>query len=294
MQPEPKQRRATVSGKKTEVRSNGAVVYVCGTGMRIPGHLTVETMGALQGCHRIFSMLPPYVKDLLPAPLGHQFENLWPLYNPDEPEGQAFEVIVQHVLDAAIAASPVAYLTQGNPLVFDPISQMLIDKGRHLGATVEVRPAISRLDTLLADLEIDLSPGIQIYAPVAAILYGIDLNSDFPCLLIQPCSFGNSVPTDRRFDSVLAIRPLRDYLLQFYPADHEVVSVVPASTLGGRARIDRMALAELGKCGVNEMEAGAMLFLPSVSWRTPEVCPSGVQLGPAKFSISSRKRVFHA
>ena len=246
------------------------LVYVCGTGVRVPGHLTVETMGILQGCSRIFGILTPHVRRLLPYPLCDRVENLYALYFSDEFDQWAAEQIVEQILDAASESSPVAYLAQGNPMLFDPIAHTLSYRGQERGITIDVRPAVSSIDTILVDLQLNAAPGIQIYESSALITCGIQPRIDVPCLLVNPCSeleTDFAAPSTRR---PLTLRSLREYLRQFYPAEHEVVFVTSATDIGEHSRLDRFPLGDLGETTDATSAQNASLFLPAVIKRTSE------------------------
>lgn len=250
--------RSSVSrGERTQI-------YVCGAGIRVPAHLTVETMGVLQGCTRIFSMLPPFIGDLLPGPLRGRFENLRLLCQPDRTDHWAIDEIVDQILAAAIESSPVAYLAEGNPIMFDPVTQSLLARGRERDVAVEVRPAVSSIDTMLIDLQLDLAPGLQLYDATALVLGGIEPRVDIPCLLVQSSAMMPMEPATRG-TALSRLSTLRDYLRRFYPASHEVALVSSASQMGQRAWLQRCALGDLPEA-VDATDAhGAWLFLPAIS-----------------------------
>jgi uncharacterized protein YabN with tetrapyrrole methylase and pyrophosphatase domain len=241
-----------------------SLVHVCGVGVRVPGHLTVETMGILQGCTRIFSILPPVMRDQLPSPLRDRVENLWTLHNQAELGDWAFDQIIEQIIDAALELSPVAYLAQGNPMLFDPIAQALSSRSQQRGVTIDVRPAVSSIDAILVDLQLNAAPGIQIYETSALIKCGIQPRIDVPCLLVDPCSASAVAFSARSKLRPMTLRSLRDYLRQFYPAEHEVVFVTSATTIGERSRLDRFPLDDLGETVGTISAQNASLYLPAV------------------------------
>jgi hypothetical protein len=129
---------------------------------------------------------------------------------------------------------------------------------------------VSSIDTILVDLQLNTAPGIQVYDTSALLARGIQPRIDVPCLLVDPCSTFTadfSAPDMRR---PTTLRSLRDYLRQFYPAEHEVVFVTSATTIGEHSRLDRFPLDDLGDIVDATAAQNASLFLPAVIQRTAE------------------------
>jgi uncharacterized protein YabN with tetrapyrrole methylase and pyrophosphatase domain len=289
-----KRRRTNVTDQTLGNDLRPIDIYVCGTGMRIPGHLTVETMGVLQGCHRIFSIMPQDVKNLLPSPLSERFEHLWSLYRPREFGQWTYESILDSVLDAAKEQPPVALLTQGNPIILEPITQALLARAREEDLTIEIRPGVSAIDTILVELQIDIASGIQIFNASVVVLDEKEIRPDLPCLLIQPASTAVSGETVQLGHQGAFGRTLRDYLLRFYPADHEVACVIPSISIGSRTRIDRFPLAQFGDRD-EALATGASFYLSAAPrYRIePKAFDSGLFL-PDLLRYALRKDGFHA
>ncbi|HEX9319704.1 MAG TPA: SAM-dependent methyltransferase [Nitrososphaeraceae archaeon] len=237
-------------------------IFICGIGLRAPHHLTIETLDALDKCNLIFSILQESDKQYLPRSLQNKFVSLWSLYQPGELRSVSYQKQVNKIIDEAIRNSPIAYLTQGNPVFFDSVTQGIIREGKLNSINVEVLPAISSLDTIFVDLLIDVAPGLQIYEASALMLHNIELRTDVPCMLLQPHVFGTLYVAGENKPMVESLKPLRDYLLKFYDKDHEIASVTSATSRTKKAFIRRYPLGHLGDPQSPLYEIGASLFIP--------------------------------
>jgi uncharacterized protein YabN with tetrapyrrole methylase and pyrophosphatase domain len=285
-------RKQSIVSRRQAEQPPASKLYICGTGVRVPGHLTVETMGILQSCSRIFTMLPPLVQELLPSPLAIRVEALTTVAHTELLDLPARGVMVDRILSAAGDQSPVAYLSHGNPAVGDPLLRTLIDTAHGRGIAVDLRPAVSSIDAILADLELDLRSGIQIYDAATFMLGAIRPRADLPCLLMQP------TPPPLRRDAAgvqrahLILRELRCRLLQDYPIDHEIALVAPAPAIGARALLERVSLDELVDLAAIAGAGGAALYIPPYSGNAPQR-PAPLDL-TGECRRSTRKNDFQA
>lgn len=238
-------------------------IYICGIGVRAPHHFTIETLDALDKCTTIFSILKSAEKNVLPQSLQERFCSLWHLYKPGALRHKAYAAQIATVLEEAAKQPPVAYLTQGNPIFFDSVTQGLLEEGNKREIRVKVLAAVSSIDTILVDLQRDVAPGIQIYDASAVLLHKIDLRTDIPCLLLQPHIFGTLYVAGDHQPKADMFKPLRDYLLQFYDSDHEIISVTSATSRMITPILHRFQLVNLGNPERTEHTMGASLFIPA-------------------------------
>lgn len=201
-------------------RSRNAVLYIVGAGIRFPEHLTVQTIEILSGCKRICTNLHASHFTSLPEDIRIKCKSLWPLYQDKRHRSANYRDVAQAVLDAGERESPIAWMTQGHPIIFDSVSQLLLRTGRARGWQVSVLPAISSLDTILAELGYDPANGFFVHEATALVRRHVPLQPAITTLLLQPSLFGSDLAhltADWRPD----LAPLRDYLLQFYAKEQE-------------------------------------------------------------------------
>ena len=150
-------------------------LYLLGAGVSFPEHLTLQTLDILGACNRICSNLPQSDLDLLPNDLRIKCRSLWPIYQENRNRSDNYEDVSRAVLEAADNEPPVAWLTPGHPLIFDSVSQSLLKSGRDRGWNVQVTPAISSIDTILAEVGYDPANGLLVDADETYILF-VELN----------------------------------------------------------------------------------------------------------------------
>jgi hypothetical protein len=237
-------------------------LYLVGAGVSFPEHLTLETLDILGMCTRICSNLPQPDLDRLPKNLKSKAVSLWPLYQENRERSDNYSDIAQVVMDAAKAKPPVAWLTPGHPLIFDSVSQQLLASARAQKWNIRLMPAVSCIDTILADICYDPANGLIIHEAYAVVMRRIPLETSCAALLLQPSAFGTDLThysTAWRAD----LSPLRDYLLEYFPPAHRCAFVRSASLQLGVSRITWSELGGITDVAVDDV-AGATLFVPPV------------------------------
>ena len=264
-------------------------VVVVGAGIRVPGHLTLESLDALSRCDEIHTILTPELAALLPRHLAPKIRSLWGHYRPGVLRREAYAHEVDAILAAAARGQRVAYLTVGNPVLFDSVTQGLLATSVQRGVEVQVLSALSAIDAIYTDLRQDIAPGCQIYDASSIVAYGIQLRPDVPCLLLQPDMFGTSYVAIGHQPEPHAMRPLKDFLLQFYPPGHVVTYVTSGVTARDKSRLVEFPLAELGGTDDAPQTPGASLFIPAAREPMPDQEFIARMAQPRSFSESYRR-----
>lgn len=251
---------------------------IVGTGVCFPAHLTLETIDVLLRCNAIYTMLAnpeelAYIlqtlagdRDLIDTP--PKIESLYSMYQPNQIRKINYDLAIETVLNAAASKKPVAYLTRGNPVVYDSVTQGILTKAKDRGLNVQIFPAISSIDTIMVDLQAEVAPGLQIYEASLLVAHKIQLRVDIACLLFQVSVFGtNYAPIDRepRKDS---LKVLKDYLLHFYPPEHKVALVRSAESWNAQSQIYHVKLQDLDNLN-KEVKLGTSMFIPRL--HEPEI-----------------------
>lgn len=253
-------------------------IAIVGTGVCFPAHLTLETIDILLRCNAIYTMLanPEELESILQmlsadrdlAGTTLKIVSLYRMYQPNRIRKINYELAVETVLNAAASEKPVAYLTRGNPVVYDSVTQGILTKGKDRGFDVQVFSAISSLDTIMVDLQQEVAPGLQIYEASILVAHNIQLRVDIACLLFQVSVFGTKyAPIDRepRKDS---LKVLKDYLLRFYPPEHEVALARSAESWNDQSQIYHVKLQKLDDLN-KEAKLGTSMFIPRL--HEPEI-----------------------
>ena len=239
------------------------IVYAIGLGIRIPDHLTVEALDALQRCRRLFSILPGTILSPLPTDITAKIESLEPHYVPGVLRRDAYQRQVSVILDACTPESPVGYVTSGNPVFFDSVTDGLRVECERRGIEFRLVAGVSSIDAILVDLCCDVAPGLQIFEASSLLAFEIEPRTDLAAIVMQPNVFGTSFVVANRQISAEAMRPLREYLLRFYPPDHPVTYVTSAVRPGVASDLEQFPLGELGGTEEHPQAPGASLYIPS-------------------------------
>ena len=244
-------------------------IGIVGTGIVGTHQLTREAEEVIRRCKRTFVIdsgygIPEYLATLCP-----EVEELGTLYEPGKDRLPTYRRMAAEVVSAAVADPPVCLATYGHPWVYCYPTTLITRAAPLLGLHVEVFPGISAFDTLLVDLGIDVAlSGIQMYEATDLLLRRRPIQSDVTCVIWQPTVVGDPTyrpepPTADQFE------PLREYLLRFYPAHHEVALVTTKTYPLTRSVVQRLQLGDLAV----ELERAprvATLYIPPLTERPVE------------------------
>jgi uncharacterized protein YabN with tetrapyrrole methylase and pyrophosphatase domain len=145
-------------------------------------------------------------------------------------------------------------------MIFVTPTQFILDIASRIGLKVKVLPAVSAFDCMLVDLNVDPSQGTLIYEVNDMLLYKRKLLPDLHCFIwqvggVESEIFSSAVNRPDRF-----LR-LKDYLLQFYPPQHEAIIITSAVNPIMAPKMTRVTLSSLETEPV-QMHAGSTLYIP--------------------------------
>ncbi len=183
------------------------------------------------------------------------------------PRIDRYRRVASRVVDAALTGGPVCLAVDGHPTMYSYPTALIRRAAAVLDLTVLVRPGISFLDTLLADLGVDPGfDGLQLYEATDLLVRRRPLQPDVPCVVAQAGMVLDPYdhPTERPIGS---LAQLQAYLLEFYPVDHPVTMVTsPPHPLlpAGRQTVRLGSLAAALAAGAHLL---GTLFIPPVTRR---------------------------
>jgi hypothetical protein len=238
-------------------------LYLLGAGVVFPDHLTVQTIEILSACARVCTNLPDSRLNGLPADLREKCISLWPLYQDGRRRRENYRDVTNAVLGEVEMARPLAWLTPGHPMVFDSVSKSLLEAAQSRRWVVSVVPAISSLDTLLAELAYDPASGLVIHDATGLVRQKISLSGSAALMLLQLSVFLSDRAHLSLQQGIPDLTPLRDYLMKYFPTTHKCAIVRSSATLTEPPQIMWIELNDLASVPV-EAFAGASLFVPRV------------------------------
>jgi precorrin-2 methylase len=210
-------------------------LVLMGMGIRGVAHLTLEAIGFLNRCRQGYMVglsqeeVDEFARGLHETLAGAvnipPLESLSRAYQLGRNRALNYRDAARIILDALGRGGPVAYLTPGNPMTFDSVTQLLLEEASLQGYRVRIASGISSLDTILVDLRVEMAPGMQVYDVSWAVAGHARLDTRFACLLLQSSVLLTRWPTVEKPARQMAIDTLKSYLLHFYPGDHQLALV---------------------------------------------------------------------
>lgn len=238
-------------------------LYIIGLGVSVPDHTTLEAAAALAKCDHIFTVVQQPPAMWLPHD-GQRVPvtNLLEMYVEGALRNDNYEQVSRRVFNALESHRTIAYVTYGNPVVYDSVTHMLIRLAADTGVPARIVPSVSSIDTLLCDLQVEMAPGLQIYEASWVVGAEVRLNVSTAVILVQMGLFGTLRAHYRQRPTARSLQPLSDYLRAFYPPTHQVTLVCSGNGPGG-PRMRRFALDELARVGDAELLGGS-LYIPAL------------------------------
>jgi len=257
-------------------------INIVGSGPCFPTQFTLETINMLNQCDRIFTIINECDCDAYRNLVSKPTENLRNLFLDNQPRYKNYDQVVKYIIGSCEKNISIAYLTYGNPVFYDSITQKLILEAERNNLTCYLAPAVSFLDTMMAALQKDPSPGLQMYE--ASVFVGAEIKPrvDVPLILVQVGVFASMYPDfEFKEEKRHSLIPLRDYLLNFYPPETQVTFVRTAPTYNHHDYLKPYPLDKIGEVDKNDL-ANTTLFIPELE---------KLQM---KYNIYDKNKQFHS
>ena len=188
------------------------------------------------------------------------------LYTPGEDRALAYAAMVEEILTLVRRGGNVCVAFYGHAGVFVNPSHEAIRRARAEGFDAHMLPGVSAEACLFADLGVDPSEsGCQSYEATDLLARGRPIDPSASLILWQVGVLGNMTYAPDGDLSRIAV--LVDYLLRFYPDDHEVVCYEAALYPVCEAVVQRCALSMLGEAQISPMST---LFVAPATERPPD------------------------
>jgi tetrapyrrole methylase family protein/MazG family protein len=238
-------------------------IYLLGTGIMSVWHLTRETEACLRASSQVFLVDPGFGVERHISNLGPKVHNLLNEYKEGTSRLDSYRAMAAKVVAAAMEKPPVSLAVYGHPTLFVYPSELIRQAAKYLGLRVHTAAAVSSLDTMLIDLDIDPGKyGLQIYDANAILVEHRKLDPEVPCLLLQVDS------VESAFHIIARSRPsrfarLQEHLMQFYPPDHIVTNIRSSSFPIFGPELYHFQLQQLGREFAEKGLGGTVYFPPA-------------------------------
>jgi precorrin-2 methylase len=244
-------------------------IGIVGTGIVGAHQITREAEEVIRRCKRTFVIdsgygTARYLKTLCP-----EVVQLGTLYEPGKNRLLTYHKMAAEVVSAALADAPVCLATYGHPWVYCYPTTLITRAAPLLDLHVEVFPGLSSFDTLLVDLGIDIAfDGVQMYEATDLVMRRRPIQVDVACIIWQPTIFADpTYPTEPH--TADQFKPLQDYLLRFYPAEHQATLVMTKTFPLARSVVQHVRMGNLA----SELESAppvGTLYIPALTEREVE------------------------
>ncbi len=168
-------------------------LFIIGLGVKIPDHITRQASATIERCDRIFTIvqeppgrwMPPECRMKIPV------TNTFNMYVEGAMRSENYQRVAETIFGALQTSKTVGYVTYGNPMAYDSVSQALAKAAQGAVIPFEIIPGISSVDTILCDLALDMAPGIQVHEASWLVAAQIKLDPSNAVILLQLGTFGS-------------------------------------------------------------------------------------------------------
>lgn len=247
-------------------------ITIIGSGLRVPDQLTIEALEVISNCKVVFTIFHPKnlvieTIDWYKSRSDFKFPEtnvicLDDLYESNRLRKENYTDAANTIINGVKEfGTPVAYLTQGNPVNLDQVTAKVIKLSKELGYSCDVIPGVSSIDTMLVDLRVEIAPGLQIFEASCLVGQGLKPDNRLSCIIQQISHFGTNYIIKGRKPKIGYLTPLKDYLIRFYPKEHEVIFVRSRFNADELSRIKIVKIENLDSFHSDDL-LGSSLYIP--------------------------------
>ena len=240
---------------------SGGSLTVVGTGYKIGGHITVESLAQIRLAEKVLANVNPVTHEWL-VQLNPATESLSDCYAVGKDRSKTYRQMVDRILSHVRAGRRVCAVFYGHPGVACDPGQEAVKKARKEGFAARMLPGVSAEDCLFADLGIDPSDGCQHLEATMFLLSRFRVDVTRPVILWQIAAVGvdTSYPTSEVW-SRHAFNLLLEKLIRTYSPRHRVF-LYEASPFPIIDPIIRRV--SLGKLATMRITSSSTLYIPSL------------------------------
>jgi uncharacterized protein YabN with tetrapyrrole methylase and pyrophosphatase domain len=185
-------------------------------------------------------------------------ESLYKYYGEGKPRRETYQEMVDRTMECVREGNRVCVAYYGHPGIFVTPSHRSIKIARQEGFNARMLPAVSSLDCLFCDLGIDPSAGCQMFEATDLLLRRRQLDPSGHTILWQVAATGDLKFSFKGFNGH-NVTHVVEYLLGFYPPDHEVTIYEAAQYPVCEPIIQKVGLSELS---TGKMNGVSTLYIP--------------------------------
>ncbi len=241
-------------------------IALVGLGIAGTYQMTREAEETIRRCAQTFVIdiglgVIPYLRTLCP-----KVTNLASASVPGAPRRFVYRNMASIVVGAALENPPVCFATYGHPRIYCQPTTLIQRAAMVLNLKTCVMAGVSSLDALFADLNVDPgADGLQVYDATDLVIRRRPLQTDVSCVVMQaPVVLQPlNAPGAPNLDN---LRILQNYLLEFYPAQHQAVIVISRTHPLLQTMAQKVPLGRLAQI-LQHTSKSATLYIPPVRRR---------------------------
>lgn len=235
------------------------VLEILGSGIEAVGFTRADEARIRAADHVFFCVADPATKVWLLTERPDAYD-LYVLYDDGKRRYVTYMQMAEAMLHPVRQGKRVAAVFYGHPGIFVLATHRAVQIARREGHRAEMRPAVSALDTLCADLGVDPSqPGMQMYEATDMLIRGRRPDVGLHLVLWQVGLIGElGYRRQGYLNSNFSV--LLDYLEALYGAEHPVVNYVGSRYPGVDPVIDRLTIAALRDPATQNWVTGISTF----------------------------------
>jgi Tetrapyrrole (Corrin/Porphyrin) Methylases len=249
-------------------RAAGGSLVVVGTGIRMIGQLTTESIAWMKHADRLLFV----AADRLTSEALHQMnpgraESLETFYVEGRPRDAIYRAMVDRILDCVRSGMLTCVASYGHPGVFGEPFHEAVRRARGEGYPARMLAAISAEDCLFADLGVDpATHGCQSYDATDFLMHRRTIDPSAAAILWQICRVGDPLARGGEPEP-WALPMLVERLLGFHPPDHVCIIYRAAVFPGQEPEITASTIAGLARSALPTMST---LYIPPSAAPSPD------------------------
>lgn len=237
-----------------------------GTGIVVGEHLTAEARSAIERADEVLHLAAEPIGNAFLLGLNPASRSLFGLYRPGVPREDIYARMADEMLAPVRAGRRVCVALYGHPGILARPAHLALSRAREEGLDARLLPAVSALDCLVADLELDpADTGLVTFDATDFVANGRRPDPTAALVLWQLSVLGMADWAAEPDMSRLGV--LADYLGRWYPAAHEVTVYEASPYPVASAEITRVPLTRLAEVDVSPM---ASLYVPPAERSRPD------------------------
>ena len=240
---------------------------VVGTGIKFLSQLTIEAKSYIEQSSKVLYLINEPAIEQWIIKANPNVESLELLYTQHEYRIDNYDAISNYVLSQMEIHENVCLAVYGHPIYLSKPVFIAIERAKSKGYPVNVLPGISAEACLFADLNIDpLDKGVQSFEATDFLLYKKRHIVSSHLILWQVYVIGLLTrPVDH--DPIPGIKMLRDFLLDSYDSDHEIILYEAAQYAMFKPIICRSTLGKIAEADIKRLST---LYIPPVAPCAPD------------------------